>query len=135
MKSVVTVLGVAVLAGALPAYSHHSFAAYYFEQESVTVQGEMTEFVYKNPHAWVRVMVKDDTGQAQQYSAEWGNPGRLRRQQISEDTLKPGDVVIITGSPGRDAAERKIHLKRIERPSDGWSWRGARTPLTSRPGR
>ena len=43
-----------------------------------------------------------------------------------KDTLKPGDRVIVTGSPGRNAAERKIHLKRIERPADGWSWGGRR---------
>jgi hypothetical protein len=36
------------------------------------------------------------------------------------DTLKAGDYVVITGSPGRNPADRKVHLKRIERPSDGW---------------
>jgi hypothetical protein len=42
----------------------------------------------------------------------------------SADTLKPGDRVIITGAPGRNASERRIHLKSIERPADGWAWRG-----------
>ena len=36
--------------------------------------------------------------------------------------LKPGDYVIVTGSPGRKAAERRIHLKGLHRPSDGWRW-------------
>jgi len=59
------------------ALSHHSFAAHYFEDQSVTVQGELVEFEYISPHAWVHVMVKDSTGEAQKYSAEWNNPNRL----------------------------------------------------------
>ena len=41
-------------------------------------------------------------------------------------TLKPGDVLIVTGSPGRSAADYKLHLKRIVRPSDGWKRNGGR---------
>lgn len=124
MKSFVPALGLAILVASIPAYSHHSFAAHYFEQQSVTVTGEVVEFVYKNPHAWVHVMARDEAGEMQQFSAEWANPNRLRQQKITEDTIKPGDTVIITGSPGRNASEHKIHLKRIERPADGWNWRG-----------
>jgi hypothetical protein len=104
------------------AVAHHSFAAHYFEDQSVTVQGELAEFEYISPHAWVYVTVRDNDGQLQKFSAEWSNPNRLRQLSITKDTLKPGDLVTITGSPGRNASERKIHLKAIERPSDGWKW-------------
>ena len=57
------------------------------------------------------------------YGAEWANPARLSRDGITKDTLKPGDVVRITGSPGRTEEDHVMHLKRIERPKDGWSWR------------
>jgi len=104
------------------ALAHHSFAAHYFEDQSITVQGELVEFEYISPHAWVHVMVKDSTGQAQKYSAEWNNPNRLGQLNITKDTLKPGDFVVITGSPGRNSSELKIHLKAIDRPADGWKW-------------
>jgi hypothetical protein len=107
---------------AVPLYAHHSFAAHYFESQIVSIEGELTNFEYKSPHAWVYVTVKDASGQTQQYSAEWANPNRLRQQKITRETLKPGDYVIVRGSPGRDAQERKIHLKGIERPADGWKW-------------
>jgi hypothetical protein len=102
--------------------AHHSFAAHYFEDQSVTVQGELAEFEYISPHAWVHVMVKESDGEVQKYSAEWNNPNRLGQLNITKDTLKAGDLVVLTGSPGRKATERKIHLKAIERPSDGWKW-------------
>lgn len=124
MKFLLPAFGIAILASAIPAYSHHSFAAHYFEEQSITVQGVLVEFEYKSPHAWVYLEVKDETGQIQRISAEWANPSRLQQQRISKETLKVGDVLTITGSPGRNASERKMHLKSAERPADGWSWRG-----------
>jgi hypothetical protein len=124
VKRLALALTLGLCAAALPLYAHHSFAAHYFEQQSVSIQGELVEFEYVSPHAWVHVMVKDDKGQMQRFSAEWANPNRLRQLKITKDTIKPGDYLIITGSPGRNASERKIHLKGIERPADGWNWRG-----------
>ena len=108
------------------AFSHHSFAAYYFEDRSVTVEGTIAEFAYRSPHAWVYVDVADAKGGATRLGAEWANPNRLTRDGITVDSLKPGDRVVITGSPGRNVSENRIHLKRIERPADGWQWRGGR---------
>ena len=118
------ILAVGVLTGALPAYGHHAFSAYYLEDQSVAVEGELVEFDYQNPHAWVHVAARDKSGQVQRVSAEWSNPIRLKAQGITKDTLKPGDRVIVTGSPSRDQADCKMHLKRIERPADGWKWVG-----------
>jgi hypothetical protein len=61
-----------------------------------------------------------------QYSAEWANPNRLSRDGITKETLKAGDHLVVTGSPGRNAGENRIHLKQIERPADGWNWRNRR---------
>jgi hypothetical protein len=120
-------IGIAVAAAAAgPASAHHSFAAHYFEEQSMSITGEVVEFQYRNPHAWVFVMAPDEQGQLQRYGAEWGSTGRLGRQGITKDTLRPGDQVIVTGSPGRVAGEYKIHLKGIERPADGWRWSNRR---------
>lgn len=126
MKRLLLVLGLGLLAVGIPVYAHHSFAVHYFEEQSISIQGELVEFEYKSPHAWVHVNAKDDSGQAQRFSAEWANPNRLKQQGIDKDTLKIGDYVIITGSPGRNPAERKLHLKMIERPADGWKSGGNR---------
>ena len=106
--------------------AHHSFAAFYFEERSVTITGDVVQFDYTSPHAWVHVTAPDAEGQPRRYAAEWANPSRLARDGITRETLAAGDRVTITGSPGRNASEYKIHLKRIERPADGWSWRGGR---------
>ena len=113
---------VLMLASAPFVSGHHSFAAHYFEEQSVTVQGTLVEFDYSAPHAWVHLTAADERSGSQRDSAEWSNPNRLSRDGITKETLKPGDVVIVTGAPGRNAGENRIHLKRIERPADGWKW-------------
>ena len=119
-----TGFAVAVVVGS--AYAHHSFAQYYFEDRSITVEGELVRFDYQNPHAWVYFDAKDEQGMTQQYSAEWANPNRLSRDDISKDTLKAGDRIVVSGSPGRKPEEYKMHLKRIQRPADGWVWPASR---------
>jgi hypothetical protein len=124
MKSLALVVTLAVVAAPLAA--HHSFPAYYFEQQSVTIEGELVEFNYRTPHTWVHVRTRDGEGAVQTFAAEWSSPNRLQREGISKDTLKVGDHVRVTGSPGRIAAEYRLHLKSIERPADGWRWAGGR---------
>lgn len=118
------VIGTAI--AAVPGYAHHSFAASYHESQSISLEGTVHEFRYKSPHAILVFHVADAAGRARQYEAEWANPSRLQRQGITTDTLRRGDVVVVTGSPGRVASENKVHLKGIRRPSDGWTWGGGR---------
>jgi hypothetical protein len=101
---------------------HHSFAAVYFEQQQITIEGEIAEFDFRAPHAWVHVKVSRGEGEPEVYAAEWANPNRLTRDNISASTLKPGDNVRVSGSPARDPSVRRLHLKAIERPADGWRW-------------
>lgn len=111
----------------VPIAAHHSFSAHYLEDQSVTLEGTVKEFQYRSPHAILVFTAADPAGRTQTYAAEWANPNRLNRQGITEDTLKPGDRVVVTGSPGRAAADHKVHLKSVRRPADGWTWgRGSR---------
>ena len=125
MRRILTVLGLG-LAAVMPASAHHSFAAYYFEEQSVTIEGVVQEFQYRSPHAVLVFSARDQEGRMQNYAAEWSNPRRLTGDGVTKDTLKPGDAVVVTGSPGRVASEYKLHLKGIQRPADGWAWRGNR---------
>ncbi len=124
MTRTLLTLVMATVMMAVPLYAHHSFAAYYNESQSISLEGTVHEFQYKSPHAILIFHSPDSTGRIQKYEAEWANPRRLERQGIRTNTLRPGDVVVVTGSPGRVASENKVHLKGIRRPSDGWTWGG-----------
>jgi hypothetical protein len=105
---------------------HHSFAAYYFEDQSIEIAGDIVEVQFKAPHTWVHITMRDAAGTEKRYAAEWANPSRLERDGMTKDTLKVSDFVRIWGSPSRDPNDGRLHLKRILRPSDGWEWRAGR---------
>ena len=93
------VLAVVVVAGGA-VRAHHSFAATYDETKTIKIEGRLVQFLFRNPHSFVHVMAPDEKGQTQRWAVEWGGTGVLGSQGVSRETLKPGDVVIITGPPG-----------------------------------
>ena len=122
MKLALIGLSLGVLTAVASPSAHHSFAAEYFEEQKVSIEGDVTAFEFKNPHTFLHLVALDESGKPQNFSAEWSNPARLKQAGFSPDSFKAGDHLIITGSPGRDAAEHRIHLRTIRRPSDGWKW-------------
>lgn len=126
MRRVLLSMAIGALVAVVPASAHHSFSRAYFEDQSITLEGVVQEFQYRSPHAILVFTAPDSSGQTQTFAAEWSNPRRLSSQGITAATLKPGDVVVVTGSPGRTASDYKVHLKGIRRPADGWSWSGRR---------
>ena len=115
----------ALMGIAAPAQAHHSFPATYFVDKSVTVKGTVAQFILRNPHCVVQVIAPDENGNMVRWSAEWAAAAALERDgKVTRDLLRPGDVVIITGAPGRNPEDHKVRLYTIERPADGWKWSG-----------
>jgi len=114
----------ATLVAAVPAAAHHSFAAAYFEEQIQSIEGDISLITFRNPHTWIYVDAKDEKGQPQKYSIEWGSGTQLTKQGVGRDTLKPADHVVITGNPGRNPADHRLRMRTIERPADGWKWGG-----------
>ncbi len=124
MRRTFFIVALVALVRTVPVYGHHSFAAIYFADQTISIEGTIEEFDYVNPHSWIHLLAPDKHGQLQKVSAEWAAPGRLQTQGITRETLKPGQHVIVTGSPSRDGVGFKIQLKKIYRPADGWTWSG-----------
>ena len=99
--------------------AHHSMAEYATTQ-SVTIQGEVVAFDFRNPHSFIHVLVTDADGTRARYTVEWSGSSQLANVGITSATLRPGDAVIVTGFPAQNAAERRIRLMGLERPSDGF---------------
>jgi hypothetical protein len=124
MKSKVFALLLVAACGVSAASAHHSFAAAYREDAKVTIEGDVVQMSFRNPHSFLQVNAKDDKGAMQKWSIEWGAAAQLAQQGVNRDTLKPGDHVIITADPSRDASDHRLRMRTIERPSDGWKYGG-----------
>lgn len=115
--------GVVLIVG-LPATAHHSFSATYHTDESTTVEGRLVAFLYRNPHAFLHVIVTDEDEDTARWAIEWGGAAVLTAQSVTRETLKPGDFVVVTGNPGRNPEDHRMRMQHIARPSDGWEWGG-----------
>ena len=115
---------VGAVVSAVPLLAHHSFAATYFDDKTETVEGNLVQFVFRNPHSFVHVEAPDDKGQLIRWAVEWGSGQQLSGQGVAADTLKFGDHVVITGNPGRNPEDHRMRMHSIVRPKDGWKWTG-----------
>ena len=126
MKPVLLVLlnAVVLLCAATQAFAHHSFAATYDPDKIVKVEGTVKEFIWRNPHSFIKVEAPDDKGTMQMWTTEWAAPTQLSEARMTRTTLRPGDKVIVMGQPGRDPDAHRIRVTNVTRPSDGWHWEG-----------
>lgn len=106
------------------ASAHHSFPSSYQADREMTIEGELVQVVYRNPHSVIQLMIRDSSSQPQRWSVEWDGRARLDMQGITGATLKAGDHLIITGFPGPRREDRWLRLRSIFRPKDGWRWMG-----------
>jgi len=119
-----TLAGVVEVAVSVPALAHHSFPATYEVDQVVTIEGTVSQFLFRNPHSFVHVVTLDKSGKTVTWAVEWGAGGALGADNVTHDTLKPGDKVVVTGNPAREAGSHRLRMRSIVRPSDGWKWAG-----------
>lgn len=105
--------------------AHHNAASHYLLDQKITVKGVVTQFRLINPHARIYFDVEDDNGEVQKWLGEGNASSVLRRRGWTDDHLKPGDVITISGSPARDGGH-KIDWESIVL-EDGTELRGGNT--------
>jgi hypothetical protein len=108
------------------AYAHHSFTAAYDNTKRVEVEGVVREFIWRNPHSFLRMDVTNKEGKVETWSLEWGSSSQLSaaKYPVTRTTIKAGDRIIAGGEPRRDPAVRGLRVFSIKRPVDGWMWEG-----------
>jgi hypothetical protein len=82
-------------------HAHHSFAASFIKKEIVK-EGVVDRYVFRNPHVIVYMLVSDANGEETKWMVEGPSATALRKAGWSNKTLKPGDLLRITGNAGRN---------------------------------
>ena len=100
--------------------AHHSFAATYDDKQTNTLTGKVVQFSFRNPHSFVQIEV-DDGKEKVRWAVEWAGAAQLANSGVQNDTLKYGDMVVITGNPGRNPADHRMRMRTVKRP-DGFTW-------------
>ena len=116
---IVSLMVLGSLAASIPLLAHHGNAA--FDSKLTTVTGTVTDYIWSNPHVWVKIDAKDASGNIAHWIVEAQNTVSMRDIGWKPDTFKPGDVVSIdvnqakngrpigsTGGSSPTSAKRRI---------------------------
>ena len=99
-SAVIFLLAFVLCSISLPLLAHHGNAAYDYEK-TVTVKGTVTEWVFANPHSWVKLDATDDKGSVQHWVLEATAAGSLGAGW-HKTTLKPGDALTVEVMPAKN---------------------------------
>ncbi|MDH3420843.1 MAG: DUF6152 family protein [Gammaproteobacteria bacterium] len=100
-----------LLAATIPAmtFAHHSRAE--FAGGAIQeIEGEVVEFIFRNPHVRLRVRTRAVDGSTAVWELEAGDAGTMSRRGLTADRIQPGDQVRAAGL----TSERREHLLSLE---------------------
>jgi len=90
-------------------FAHHGSAISYDMSKSVSMEGTVTEFQWRNPHVYVMYDVKDAQGKVVNWGAETHSPIVCEEQDgWTKSTLKPGDKITISLFPSKIGTARGL---------------------------
>ena len=116
-KQLVSLLATSLFAFAAPA--HHSVANFDFEKD-VTVTGTVKYFSFTNPHSFIDLESKDNKGVATLWKVFATSKVVLQRYGWSPSSVKPDDVITVTGHPDK-TKPNEMYLTKIKF-ADGKEW-------------
>jgi len=89
-----------------PVAGHHSFAAEFDAKRPVTLRGTVVKMEWINPHSWIHIDVRDETGGVSRWMVEGGAPNALLRRGWNKTSLPEGTEIFVEGFQAKDGAKR-----------------------------
>jgi hypothetical protein len=84
-----------LLAVSAPAGAHHGSASF-DTSRVVTLTGIVTDYIWANPHCFLKFDAKDDTGSVRNWAVEVSNPTDMTKRGWSRSSFKVGDQVMVS---------------------------------------
>ena len=104
---ILAALGLAgMIAAGGNAFAHHSFSAEFDAAKPMKLTGIVTKVDWTNPHVWIWINVKDESGAVANWGAELGPPHGLQRSGWRRESLKIGEQISVDGFLARNGMKR-----------------------------
>ena len=89
--------------------AHHGFANFQMDQTS-TIKGSVVDYELINPHVQITLKVEQE-GKSVEWNVEGVSLNMMVRAGFKKDSLKAGDIVSITGHPGKNGRPVLLLMK------------------------
>jgi hypothetical protein len=116
-----------LLGTALPLSAHHASGPFYDSDKPIEIEGVVTRFVFRNPHAALFLDVTDESGETAEWQIELGAPVMLRRVGWTPDLLPVGMVVRVAGPSARAEGAKGLLGRKLTRADGSPILEGGRT--------
>jgi hypothetical protein len=93
-----------------PVLAHHGFANFQMDQTS-TIKGSVVDYELINPHVQITLKVEQEDGKSVELNVEGVSLNMMVRAGFKKDSLKVGDIVSITGHPGKNGRPVLLLMK------------------------
>jgi hypothetical protein len=92
-----------LLAISIPLSAHHGAAGFDSEKQ-LTMKATVTDWLWANPHCYMKYDTTDEKGNVAHWAVEVSNPTDMIKRGWSLHSFKPGDEVTVTVRPARNGA-------------------------------
>ena len=100
-RSVFIVLAVALVS--VPLVAHHGTASFDTSRD-LTLKGAVTDWIWANPHCFLKFDAMDETGTVRNWAVEVSNPTDMTKRGWARSSFKVGDVVTVNLQPVKNGA-------------------------------
>ena len=108
---------VALILCVLPLLAHHSFTAEFDSSKTVTLKGVVSKVDWINPHIFVYLDVKDDTGKTTTWALQSLPPLFFRGSGLTKDVLLSNkQEVTVTANPAKDGTQAYGFMTKLSYP-------------------
>ena len=99
--AIVAALG--ILAISAPVLAHHGTASF-DTAKRLTLKGTVTDWIWANPHCFLKFDAKDETGTVRNWAVEVSNPTDMTKRGWARSSFKVGDMVTVDLQPVKNGA-------------------------------
>ena len=99
--AIIPLLAVGLFSVSVLLFAHHGIASY-DTARTVTLKGTVTEYIWANPHVFLKVDANDDSGKVAHWVIEAQSTVTQNSQGWSRSTFKSGDEVVVDVTPTKN---------------------------------